>query len=181
MNIFATDIDPVICARQHCDVHVRKMIIETAQMLSTAHIVCDDNQVAYKKTHHNHPCSVWVRESSANYEWTFTLLKALVDEFEFRFGRMHLTQQHLSSLRAVPTMPKGRLTRFAMAMPDHLRSDDVHESYRELIREKMMDWSSRPRKMSTSFTRREVPSFLLDLSPRIYSPVLMKCTRRAAW
>ena len=33
MNIFVVDEDPVIAARQLCDKHVVKMILETAQML----------------------------------------------------------------------------------------------------------------------------------------------------
>lgn len=41
MNVFFLDKDPVIAARLHCDVHVRKMIIEYAQMLCTAHRMID--------------------------------------------------------------------------------------------------------------------------------------------
>jgi hypothetical protein len=41
MNIFALDSDPVVAAQQHCDKHVVKMIIEYAQLMSTAHRVYD--------------------------------------------------------------------------------------------------------------------------------------------
>ena len=41
MNIFALDTDPVIAAQSHCDKHVVKMIIEYAQLMSTAHRVLD--------------------------------------------------------------------------------------------------------------------------------------------
>ena len=41
MNIFYLDRDPGIAAAMHCDKHVVKMILETAQMLSTAHRVLD--------------------------------------------------------------------------------------------------------------------------------------------
>jgi hypothetical protein len=41
MNIFYLDEDPKICAQYHCDKHVVKMIIEYAQLLSTAHRVLD--------------------------------------------------------------------------------------------------------------------------------------------
>ena len=37
MNIFFLDEDPRICAQAHCDKHVIKMILEYAQMMSTAH------------------------------------------------------------------------------------------------------------------------------------------------
>lgn len=36
MNIFVLDTDPVKAAQAHCDAHVVKMILETAQLLSTA-------------------------------------------------------------------------------------------------------------------------------------------------
>ena len=36
MNIFFLDKDPKIAAQLQCDKHVVKMILETAQMLSTA-------------------------------------------------------------------------------------------------------------------------------------------------
>lgn len=41
MNIFILDKDPVISAQLQCDKHVVKMIVESAQMLSTAHRVLD--------------------------------------------------------------------------------------------------------------------------------------------
>ena len=41
MNIFILDTDPKLCAQYHCDSHVVKMILEIAQLLSTAHRVYD--------------------------------------------------------------------------------------------------------------------------------------------
>jgi hypothetical protein len=41
MNIFYLDSDPVKSAELHCDKHVVKMIIEYAQLMSTAHRVLD--------------------------------------------------------------------------------------------------------------------------------------------
>ena len=72
MNIFYLDRDPAKCAAMHCDKHVVKMILEYAQLLSTAHRVLDgdqnaDSQGFYKATHKNHPSAVWVRESWAHY------------------------------------------------------------------------------------------------------------------
>ena len=45
MNIFYLDTNPALCAEYHCDKHVVKMIIEYAQMLSTAHRVIDGEEV----------------------------------------------------------------------------------------------------------------------------------------
>ena len=44
MNIFYLDEDPVTCARMHVDKHVVKMIVEYAQLLSTAHRVVDGRE-----------------------------------------------------------------------------------------------------------------------------------------
>lgn len=41
MNIFVLDLSPTIAATFHCDKHVVKMIVEYAQLLSTAHRVLD--------------------------------------------------------------------------------------------------------------------------------------------
>ena len=41
MNMFITEIEHHINVRNYCDVHLRKMITEQAQMLSTAHRILD--------------------------------------------------------------------------------------------------------------------------------------------
>jgi hypothetical protein len=41
MNIFYLDHDPKVCAEMHVDKHCVKMILEYAQLLSTAHRVLD--------------------------------------------------------------------------------------------------------------------------------------------
>jgi len=94
MNLFILDEDPVACARAHCDKHVVKMILETAQLLCTAHHVlgADLETIPYRKTHENHPCAVWVRESAGNYWWACMLALSLCREYTERYGRRHKTQ-----------------------------------------------------------------------------------------
>ena len=41
MNVFVLDYDPKTAAEMHCDKHVVKMILETAQLLSTSHRMLD--------------------------------------------------------------------------------------------------------------------------------------------
>lgn len=63
MNIFYLDENPNLCAQYHCDRHVIKMILESAQLLCTAlNVVAGQQVTPYKSTHVNHPCSIWVRE-----------------------------------------------------------------------------------------------------------------------
>ena len=45
MNIFYLDKDPKIAAQMHCDKHCVKMILEYAQLLSTAHRILDEDSV----------------------------------------------------------------------------------------------------------------------------------------
>jgi hypothetical protein len=74
MNIFYLDKDPVIAAQLMCNKHVVKMIVESAQMLSTTHRVCDGDDYAnemglYKLAHKNHPSTKWVRSNPFHYLW----------------------------------------------------------------------------------------------------------------
>jgi hypothetical protein len=49
MNIFYLDHDVVKCAEMHVDKHVCKMVIEYAQLLSTAHRVLDGEHAATRR------------------------------------------------------------------------------------------------------------------------------------
>jgi hypothetical protein len=99
---------------------MRKMIIEYAQLLSTAHRLlnpnCPDN--IYRATHANHPSNVWCRETKSNYKWLYKLYKALCEEYTFRTGKVHASARFLNELSEVPPgVPEGPLTLFALAMP----------------------------------------------------------------
>jgi len=120
MNIFYVDSDPEVAARNMVDRHVVKMILETAQLLSTAHRVIDGEEyvgqsqsgrnakrwrlsgnadaIMYAATHINHPSAVWVRENSANYNWLYDHLLALGREYTYRYGRTHLTIDKLKDI-----------------------------------------------------------------------------------
>ena len=110
MNIFYLDHDVYNCAEMHNDKHVVKMILEYAQLLSTAHRFLDGTvssglsktgrkqtryvlsdhreHVLYGATHINHPSAVWVRQSYDNYIWLSNMLIALCEEYTHRYGIM---------------------------------------------------------------------------------------------
>ena len=105
MNIFYLHSDPKTCASMHCDKHVVKMILETAQMLSTAHHELDgENGVEglYKSTHKNHPSNVWIRNCVFNYQWAWLLLFNLLSEYSKRYGKVHATQRLRDPLSQFP-------------------------------------------------------------------------------
>ena len=145
MNIFYLDVDPYEAARMQCDRHVVKMILETAQLLSTAHHELDGESPAYKPTHKNHPSAVWVRSSYAAYRWAWNHLRALGLEYQRRYGKVHKTiREHLDSLYSVPkAIPSGDFSEPPQCMPDEYKRDDTTLAYQLYYNAKADDWDSR--------------------------------------
>lgn len=88
MNIFATSKDPERAAVALQQKHA-KMILESAQLLSTAHVILDGKKVGYGATHKNHPSAIWVRDSPENYRWLVEHTLAATAEFKYRNGHEH--------------------------------------------------------------------------------------------
>lgn len=134
LNIFFVDTDPKICAQSYCDKHVIKMIVETAQLLSSAHHLANSTvkESVYRLTHKNHPCSIWVRQSKENYKWTLALLYELIYEYEKRYQRYkHKTKEKMIYLRIVPDLPEIDFSEPPQALPIHFKRKSSVEAYRE--------------------------------------------------
>ena len=144
MNIFVLSDSPQESAELHCDKHVCKMMIEYAQMLSTAHRVLDGDGVIseslYKVAHKNHPCTIWTRTNKSNYLWLFRLWKNLSMEYTLRYGRFHASWTKLNMYLEFPpkNISEGDLIEQPQCMPDHCKDEeDVVEAYRNYyIKEK---------------------------------------------
>jgi len=112
---------------------VVKMILETAQLLCSAHHVTNQNnfEIPYKLAHKNHPCSIWTRESLSNYLYLCELGLALSEEYTFRYGKKHKSQEVIEwcVTNKVNVCDKG-LTEPPKAMPNEFKVKDVIESYR---------------------------------------------------
>ena len=131
VNIFVLHSDPVRAASYHCDKHVCKMVIESAQMLSTAHVFYG-NDAPYKESHVNHPCSKWVRESLDNYRWLCNMSLTLCKEYIRRYGKIHKCQKAIEwAIENEPPVESVGLTPFAQAMPEQYRDDDAVDAYRK--------------------------------------------------
>lgn len=126
MNIFALDLNPRIAAKYHCDKHVVKMVLETAQIITTVFHTFD-KPTLYGVSHINHPCNIWSRHSKENFEWLLELGLNLSKEYYERYGKRK-NKRHKSELviamyaayyakRGLPFREK-QLTPFALAMPD---------------------------------------------------------------
>lgn len=144
MNLFYLDRDPVEAARLQCDKHVVKMILETAQLLSTAHVELGHESPAYKPTHKNHPSAVWVRSSFKAYRWAWRHMRALGDEYTKRYGKIHKTiAEHLDSLSVPPSnIPHVDFVDPPQCMYDECRRDDTVLAYQLYYNAKADEWSA---------------------------------------
>lgn len=130
MNIFFLDFDTKKCAEYHCDKHVVKMILETAQLLCSTHWVIG-SEAPYKLSHKNHPCSIWVRESLSNYLYLCDLGLELCKEYTYRYGKRHKSQDVIEwCLTNKPNISDKEFTEPPKAMPDEYKVNNVIESYR---------------------------------------------------
>ena len=176
MNIFYLHEDPVRSAQLHCDKHVVKMIIEYAQMLSTAHRMLDGTQyidqssgrrikrwrldnsnmdgVLYKASHINHPSAVWVRENAIQYQYMYDLFVALCDEYTYRYGKVHMTDDKLRELLNVlpQNIKLGTWRQPPPAMPDYCKHEDSIISYHK--------YYANEKKGFAKWTNRERPTFM---------------------
>jgi len=172
MNIFYLDHDPEICAQAHCNKHCVKMIIEYAQLLSSAHRILDGtltqelsdsgrktkrwklpderDSVLYLSTHANHPSAVWTRQRLGNYEWLYELFVELGKEFEYRYGKVHSSNTKLNEILKTPPKNIANLpfTEPPQAMPDEYKvpgkSIEAYHNYYRYAKIKFASWKNRP-------------------------------------
>lgn len=114
MNIFFTSPDPILCARALDDKRVVKMVLKSAQMLSTVlHSYGVSDPLLYKSTHYNHPVNKWVRESRPNFLWLFDHFQALCEEYTFRYGKVHASTALIPAIMEYKfNIPLGPLSIF---------------------------------------------------------------------
>jgi|TARA_R110000744_G_scaffold35121_2_gene81564 hypothetical protein len=180
MNIFVLHSSPIKSAQLQCDKHVVKMIVESGQMLSTAHRILDGTQcirpsksgktkqkywehrnsnseaVLYRAVHVGHPCTVWTMASMQNYIWHYDHFDALCVEYTYRYGKIHATQSRLDDILSVPpaNIPSIGLTPFALAMaahPECIYKDPI-QSYRAF-------YQTKQDRFKMVWSKRNVPSW----------------------
>lgn len=144
MNIFYLDPNPKVCAQMHLDKHVVKMIIEYAQLMSTAHRVLDGDEytdltangrrikrwrlhddrepILMKASHINHPSGVWCRSNRDNYLWLYRMWFYLCDEYTYRYGKEHACRRLNDTLYFYPNnITKGEFYPPTPAMPTEVK------------------------------------------------------------
>ena len=144
MNIFILSECPIEAAQLQCDKHINKMVVESAQMLSTAHRMIDGHveklpsksgkrlvshyihpnseldNILYKAVHHYHPCTTWTMQTSSNYEWHYQHFVALAQEFTYRYEKQHRSYILLKDVlkNSPKNIPIGPQTDWPLAMKD---------------------------------------------------------------
>lgn len=174
MNIFYLDADPKTCAAMHCDKHVVKMIIEYAQLMSTAHRILDGKEYIdvtangrkikrwrmedskyesglMKASHINHPSAVWTRKTKQNYIWLNRMWNYLLLEYTHRYGKRHACANYMELLYMWPeNISDGPFTPPTPAMPDDCKiANDSVGSYHKYYIEKKNHFAK--------WTNREMP------------------------
>ena len=135
MNIFYLHKDPREAARLQYNKHVVKMILESAQMLSTAHHCYGDKyqveNVPYKQAHLNHPSTVWARRSKATYMWLFEHMMGLGYEYWLRYGKQHLSISKCSMFLSKPPVhiQGEEFVQPPQAMPDEYKDPCSIQAY----------------------------------------------------
>ena len=135
MNIFYLDKCPVKAAQLQYNKHVVKMILESAQMLCTAHHCYGDRDqkenVPYKQAHLNHPSTIWARQSRSTYMWLYEHMLALGHEYTRRYNRKHLTIIKCEKFLAKPPVhiQGDEFTQPPQAMPDEYKCNCAIHAY----------------------------------------------------
>jgi hypothetical protein len=160
MNIFYLHSTPILAARAHCDKHVVKMVLETAQILAAVHHIHGNSAVTYKLTHANHPCVRWAAASPANYRWLQRLGYELANEYRFRYNRDHKCEQYINGELANPpaalAILPGLFSEPPKCMPDEYKRDSVVDSYRA--------YYAGAKAAIAKWAYRGVPSFMVDFA-----------------
>lgn len=173
MNVFYLHNDTKTCAEMHLDKHCVKMILEYAQLLSTAHRMLDGDhyidkssgraiqrwrvederteKMLFKASHINHPSAIWARSNNENYHWLGQLLLELCAEYTHRYNKVHSVDAsglaHFLSTYQPKNIPVGDFTEPPPAMPDYCKvPGDSIASYRKyylLEKRRFAVWTNR--------------------------------------
>lgn len=186
MNIFFLDRSTEICAQQHCDKHVVKMIIEYAQLLCTAHRVIDGEvythvteknhkikrwrlddereQILHLAAHVNHPSNIWTRTSTSHYTWLYDMWRHLLKEYTYRYDKHHSNERLLFALAKPPHgLDYHKWMDPPRAMDDAYKMEDTIESYRNFY----INSKSR----FARWTRRDIPDWYVQGMINLVEPI----------
>ena len=147
MNIFFLHRDPQWAANALCDKHVPKMLLESAQMLSTAvhqhqsefqKKLCDEEKKVtpnslYKSAYPNHPMTKWVGFNRDCFRWALENAVFISQEYCKRFKKLHKSSAVINTIydnNYIDDIPDGFFKEPPQCMPDEYKCDDYIQSYK---------------------------------------------------
>jgi hypothetical protein len=140
MNIFFLHKDPQWAANALCDKHVPKMLLESAQMLSTAVQANAKERLEdlYKPAYPKHPMTIWVGHTRQNFIWALENAVFISQEYYKRFNKLHKSSTILNiildknySNKIIKQMHPDYITEPPQCMPDEYKDDDYVTAYRK--------------------------------------------------
>jgi len=171
MNLFILHEDPVLAARDNCDKHCAKIVLEATQMLANCfspEALKDAPETkcgaVRRHSYYNHPVSKFVRATRENMRWTIEhaeelerqrLLIGYKSHFSMRFVKWAKENVYNS------VVPNGSLSDFAIAIPQD-------SNCRRLPNFEEMDAVSKYRnyykfdKTFATWKNRKKPAWMLD-------------------
>ena len=132
MNIFYLHKDPSRAPQYLYDKHCVKMILETAQMLCTAHHhYGQGDNVPYKKAYYNHPSTQWARQSKQNYQWLYDYFVSINIEYHARYNKVHKSwiDCRYALEKAPQGIPNTGFTQPPQCMPDKYKDKCSLQAY----------------------------------------------------
>ena len=154
------------------------MVIEYAQLLSTAHRMLDGTQwidassgrrikrwrldnsnmdgVLYKASHINHPSAIWVRQNNSQYQYMYNMFENLCEEYTYRYGKIHMTDSKLRELLvdSPKNIPIGSFQEPPQCMPDNCKQDSTVDAYKLYYVEEKKDFAK--------CTKRPTPMWFIE-------------------
>ena len=123
-----------------CDKHIPKMLLESAQMLSTAVRKYEEEtnstplaEPIYKSAYPNHPMTKWVGLNHGNFKWTLENAVFIGEEYYKRFNKYHKSRRIITLIfqnNYMDCIPEGDFTDPPQCMPDQYKDNNYVTAYR---------------------------------------------------
>lgn len=176
MNLFRLDDNPYLAAKYNQDLHVRKIIVEAAQLLANCYSIEQLKDApktqsgnVRKYSHIHHPVSKWAKETNGNWQWTVYHAMYLCEEFYYRFGKEHFCRGFVfwcfnENLVPYNIAEKENIHQTEQPQcfkqhPDCIVPGDPVAGYRNYYRTAKKTFDIRGKTVHATWTKRDIPEW----------------------
>jgi len=165
MNIFITDLNPVISAQSLCDKRTKHMPKEYLELL-TIYIhsltgifvipfpLWGDERRSEPTFLYNHPISKWVRKDKVNVWWLYQHTLALFEEHKYRFNEVNPVEHFLEKI--TPFISESKQQPKTFQNSSLYKNLPIVEAYRATMINK---WTVTDKVRPIKFTKRGSPKW----------------------